>query len=90
MWEIIPDKNFGLNLDPSHLVLQMIDYERVVREFKDRIFHTHAKDTEVKQHALRLIGNQSNGWWRYVIPGYGDINWGVYIARLRAVVRAAD
>ena len=33
MWEIIPDDNFGLNLDPSHLMLQMIDYERVVREF---------------------------------------------------------
>ncbi|RPJ37006.1 MAG: sugar phosphate isomerase/epimerase, partial [Chloroflexi bacterium] len=38
MWEIIPDQNFGLNLDPSHLVFQMIDYKRVVREFKDRIF----------------------------------------------------
>ncbi len=33
MWEIIPDDNFGLNLDPSHLILQMIDYERVIREF---------------------------------------------------------
>ena len=30
MWEIIPDDHFGLNLDPSHLILQMIDYERVV------------------------------------------------------------
>jgi sugar phosphate isomerase/epimerase len=28
MWEIIPDDNFGLNLDPSHLILQMIDYSR--------------------------------------------------------------
>ena len=24
MWEIIPDDNFGLNLDPSHLVLQRL------------------------------------------------------------------
>jgi len=32
MWEIIPDDNFGLNLDPSHLILQMINYERVIRE----------------------------------------------------------
>ena len=44
MWEIIPDENFGLNLDPSHLILQMIDYQRVVREFSQRIFHVHAKD----------------------------------------------
>jgi sugar phosphate isomerase/epimerase len=33
MWEIIPDDNFGLNLDPSHLIWQLIDYERVIREF---------------------------------------------------------
>jgi sugar phosphate isomerase/epimerase len=43
MWEIIPENNFGLNLDPSHLVLQMIDYDRVVREFGPKIFHVHAK-----------------------------------------------
>ncbi len=36
MWEIIPDDNFGLNLDPSHLILQMIDYERVIREFSEQ------------------------------------------------------
>ena len=42
MWEIIPDTNFGLNLDPSHLIWQMIDYERVVYDFADRIFHVHA------------------------------------------------
>jgi len=30
MFAAIPDENFGLNLDPSHLVWLMIDYERVV------------------------------------------------------------
>ena len=30
-----PDENFGLNFDPSHLVWQMIDYERAVYEFGD-------------------------------------------------------
>ena len=44
MWEIIPDKNFGLNLDPSHLIWQMIDCVRVIYEFGPRIFHVHAKD----------------------------------------------
>jgi sugar phosphate isomerase/epimerase len=47
MWEIIPDDNFGLNLDPSHLILQMIDYERVVREFASKLFHVHAKDLHI-------------------------------------------
>jgi sugar phosphate isomerase/epimerase len=83
LFELVPDDNFGLNFDPSHLVWQGIDYLHAVEFFARRIFHTHAKDTEVVQHKVRWIGNQGSGWWRYVIPGYGDIDWGVYIARLR-------
>lgn len=82
---MVPDENMGLNYDPSHLLHQGIDYLEAVERFKDRIFHTHAKDTEVKQHVLRWVGNQSRGWWRYVIPGFGEVNWGVYIARLRSI-----
>lgn len=83
-FEVVPDPNVGLNFDPSHLHWQGIDYLAAVDEFADRIFHTHAKDVEIRQHVLRRVGNQSDGWWRYVIPGYGEINWGVYIARLRS------
>jgi sugar phosphate isomerase/epimerase len=85
VFEVVPDANVGLNYDPSHLLWQGIDYLEAVERFKDRIFHTHAKDVEIKQHALRWLGNQSGGWWRYVIPGFGDVNWGVYIARLRSI-----
>jgi len=85
IFELVPEANFGLNYDPSHLFWQDIDYLAAVDQFAPRIFHTHAKDTEVRWHARRHLGNQSGGWWRYVIPGLGDINWGVYIARLRRV-----
>lgn len=84
LFEVVPHPNFGLNFDPSHLHWQGIDYLEAVDLFADRIFHTHAKDVEIKQHTLRRVGNQSRGWWRYVIPGYGEIKWGVYVARLRA------
>src|SRR5574340_565990 len=84
VFEVVPDANVGLNYDPSHLLWQGIDYLEAVEQFKDRIFHTHAKDVEIKQHALRRLGNQAGGWWRYVIPGYGDVNWGVYLSRLRS------
>ncbi len=83
IFEVVPAANLGLNFDPSHLHWQGIDYLGAVDEFKQRIFHTHAKDVEIKQHVLRRLGNQANGWWRYCIPGYGEIAWGVYIARLR-------
>ncbi len=86
-WEMIfnevPAENFGLNFDPSHLVWQGIDHLLAVEKFASRIFHTHAKDVEIVQHKLAWLGNQETGWWRYVIPGFGDIDWGVYCARLR-------
>jgi sugar phosphate isomerase/epimerase len=83
LFDAIPDDNFGLNYDPSHLFHQQCDHLLPVTVFKDRIFHTHAKDTLVDQAVLRRVGNQGSGWWRYVIPGFGNINWGEYISHLR-------
>ena len=47
MFEAIPSPNFGLNYDPSHLVMQLIDPVAPIREFGPRIFHTHAKDMRI-------------------------------------------
>lgn len=87
MWEIIPDDNFGLNLDPSHLVLQMIDYERVVREFGDKIFHVHAKDLHIDWEGVYNHGvlSQGMGWQVPRLPGLGDMDWKKFIAALTAV-----
>jgi sugar phosphate isomerase/epimerase len=86
MWEIIPDDNFGLNLDPSHLILQMIDYERVVREFSSRIFHVHAKDLHIDREGLYNNGvlSQGMGWQVPRLPGLGDMDWGKFFAALTA------
>jgi sugar phosphate isomerase/epimerase len=83
LFEVVPNKNFGLNFDPSHLLWQDIDYIEAVDRFADRIFHTHGKDTEIKEYRKRIVGNQGDGWWRYVIPGLGQVRWGEYIAALR-------
>ena len=83
MFELVPDANFGLNFDPSHLLVQDIDYLAAVDRFAARLFHTHAKDTEVRRNERAYLGTKTDGWWRFVIPGYGEVNWGVYISRLR-------
>ena len=85
MFQAISSPNFGLNFDPSHLVHQEIDYFSAIEHFRDRIFHTHAKDTEIRYHVREWLGVLTNGWWRYVIPGRGVIKWGEYISQLRAL-----
>ena len=86
MWEIIPDDNFGLNLDPSHLILQMIDVERVVREFASKLFHVHAKDLHIDREGLYNHGvlSQGMGWQVPRLPGLGDMDWPKFFAALTA------
>jgi sugar phosphate isomerase/epimerase len=87
MFEAVPSENFGLNLDPSHLVWQMIDYERVVYDYADRIFHVHAKDMEVDRDGLYRNGVLSLGigWQVPRLPGLGEIRWDRFLAALYAV-----
>jgi sugar phosphate isomerase/epimerase len=83
--ETIPDQHFGLNYDPSHLVHQELEIIIPVQRYSKRIFHTHAKDCLIDVQRRRYVGILGEGWWRYAIPGYGDIRWGEYIGHLREV-----
>lgn len=83
--ESIPDEHFGLNYDPSHLVHQDLDIIIPVDRYSKRIFHTHAKDCLMDMQRRRYVGILGEGWWRYAIPGYGNIQWGEYIGHLRDV-----
>ena len=86
MFEIVPDDNFGLNLDPSHLVWQFIDYVRAVRDFAPRIFHVHAKDMEIDRDGLFEHGVMSlgMGWQVPRLPGLGEVRWDRFISALYA------
>jgi sugar phosphate isomerase/epimerase len=87
LFEIVDAENFGLNLDPSHLVWQFIDYERAVREFGPRIRHVHAKDMEIDRNGLFEHGVMAAGigWQIPRLPGLGEIRWDRFIAALYAV-----
>ncbi len=87
MFNVIPDAGFGLNLDPSHLVWQMIDYERVVYDFADRILHVHAKDMEIDRNGLYEHGVLSAGmnWQTPRLPGLGEVRWDRFCSALYAV-----
>jgi sugar phosphate isomerase/epimerase len=72
----------GLNFDPSHLVWQLIDCGRAVREFGKHIVHVHAKDERIDSSKLYESGVMGLGWHVPKLPGLGDVKWGEFFAAL--------
>jgi len=82
MFAAVPSKALGLEYDPSHLYWQEVDYIAAIYSFGNRIYHMHAKDTEVMEGQLARQGIYGHGWWRYRIPGWGSVDWGRVFAAL--------
>ncbi len=78
MFADIPSANFGLNFDPSHFVWQGMDYVKVLREFKDKLFHFHAKDARLDRDRLNEVGLLAYPLEYHTpkLPGLGDVDWG--------------
>ncbi len=84
MFSDIPSENFGLNFDPSHFVLQMMDYCKAIREFAPKFFHAHAKDLTIDRERLDEVGvfAYPSLWHTPKLPGLGDVDWGKFFAAL--------
>jgi sugar phosphate isomerase/epimerase len=87
MWRRILDQwgtTIGLNFDPSHLILQMIDIPRFIREFGPHILHVQAKDLMIDREGLYERGIFSNGigWQIPRLPGLGEVEWSPLFAAL--------
>ena len=75
----------GLAYDPSHLVWEMIDPYAPLDEFKDKIFHVHAKDAAIDRARLAETGILTDfSWWSYRIPGRGELDWKKLLSKLKA------
>lgn len=89
LFRITPN-SFGLNYDPSHMYFMGIDHIAGVHEFADRIFHAHAKDTEflgegLYENGILHLDSQKlemEPWWRYRLPGLGEIDWQEFVKAL--------
>ncbi len=84
MFDEIPSPNFGLNFDPSHFVWQQMDYLKPLREFKDRLFHVHAKDVRIDRERLDNVGILATPLEYHVpkLPGLGEVEWGRFFSVL--------
>ena len=87
MFEIIPNKNFGLNYDPSHMIWQHMDEIKPIYQYKDRLHHIHLKDVKVYKDKLDRVGIMANPLEYHTpkLPGYGDVRWGDFFSALTEV-----
>lgn len=75
-FERLDAPHIGLAFDPSHLVWLFIDAYRVAEEWSSRIFHVHAKDTEIYPDRIAQDGILTDfDWWENRLPGFGSLNW---------------
>ena len=86
LWDWMAELGLYLNFDPSHLVWQGIDPVRVLARHLSRVLHVQAKDIQVDDTARdrygvfgRAVDRSSSpwqsGWWRYRVPGLGEVDW---------------
>lgn len=86
MFEAVPSKALGLSFDPSHLLwLGIDDIPGLIQEFGDRIYHFDGKDADIVRERLARQGILGSSWWRYRLPGNGELNWAEIIAALRGI-----
>jgi sugar phosphate isomerase/epimerase len=85
LWEWMFGLGLYLNYDPSHLVWMGIDPVEALRPYVDRIPHAQAKDIQLDPAARNRFGWPGRavvrddpwdvGWWRYRVPGLGQVDW---------------
>lgn len=85
LWEWMFSLGLYLNYDPSHLLWLGIDPVTALRPYVDHIPHAQAKDAQLDPRARNRYGVFGKalsrddpwdvGWWRYRVPGLGDVDW---------------
>ncbi|HOW19392.1 MAG TPA: sugar phosphate isomerase/epimerase family protein, partial [Phycisphaerae bacterium] len=90
--EIKGHPRFGFNFDPSHLGYQGVDYVAFIRQFRDRIFHTHMKDVYWSSRPTRagVFGGHLNfghpdRYWDFRSLGRGCVDFEAIIRALNEI-----
>lgn len=86
MFNEVSLSNIGLEWEPCHQMLQLIDPLPQIRKYGSRMFHIHGKDAKVDRSLITeegIAGPSSFAFHKH--PGLGDSNWTRIIDELRAV-----
>lgn len=87
-WEMMfnetPDAHMGLEWEPCHQMVALIDPVPQIRKWASRIFHVHGKDATIRWDVIRehgIFGKHPFVFMR--TPGFGDSDWTRIVSELR-------
>ncbi|GLS22529.1 sugar phosphate isomerase [Labrys miyagiensis] len=87
-WELIfdalPADNLGLEWEPCHQLVYLIDPLPQIRKWAPKIFHVHGKDATVRWDVIREHGVfGKHAFVQMRTPGFGDSDWTRILGELR-------
>jgi sugar phosphate isomerase/epimerase len=81
LMSVIP--GLGLSFSPADCVWLGIDYLRILSGVASGIEHIEAHDVEINRSLLNDSGMYGPLWWRYRLPGKGQVDWTQLIEQLK-------
>lgn len=84
MFNEVPASNLGLEWEPCHQMVYLIDPIPQIRKWAPKIFHVHGKDATIRWDVIKEHG--IFGKYPFVqmrTPGFGDSDWTRVISELR-------
>jgi len=92
MFEALPDDgNVGLQWEPCHQMVALIDPIPQLRKWVHKVFSVHGKDATIAWDVIREHGIYGpKPWCWHRTPGFGDTNWCDVITILRQAGYTGD
>ena len=84
MFDALPNDNLGLEWEPCHQLVYLIDPMPQIRKWAPKFFHVHGKDATVRWDVVREHGVfGKHPFVQMRTPGFGDSDWTRVISELR-------
>ncbi len=84
MFDAIPTSRLGLQWEPCHQMVSLIDPLPQLRQWVHKIFHMHGKCCTIKWDIVKQYGiHGSKRFAFHRTPGFGDCNWSDIVTELR-------
>ena len=84
MFDAVPSDSVGLEWEPCHQMVSLIDPMPQLRKWVKKVYHVHGKDATVLWDVVREYGVHGPKTFAFHrTPGFGDSNWTDIISELR-------